>query len=98
MEGGRCHILSTNNSNPIQCVQNLLRITRGECVYDRIKGMDPTLIDKPSNIAIPLMEAEARWLVQTYEPRVDVNSIDMKQMLAEEGGFAINVDASIMTG
>lgn len=92
---GVIKILAKNNSNPVQCVRNLLQITRGECAYDRIKGMDPTLIDKPSNIAIPLAEVEARWLIKTYEPRVDVSSIDMRKLLAEEGNFAINVDANI---
>lgn len=91
-------MLASNNSNPIQCVRNLLRITRGECVYDRIKGMDPALIDQPSYIAIPLAKVEARWLIQTYEPRVDVNSINMEAILAENGSFAISADVSTNAG
>lgn len=88
-------MLGSGNGNPMQCVANLLRITRGECVYDRLKGMDPELIDMNSDIAMPLMAAEAKWLIKTYEPRVDVNSIDMQELIASEGGFALNVNANI---
>ncbi len=88
-------MLGSGNGKPMQCVANLLRITRGECVYDRIKGMDPELIDMNSDIAMPLMAAEAKWLIKTYEPRVDVNSIDMQELIASEGGFALNVNANI---
>lgn len=88
-------MLGKGNGEPMQCVSNLLRMTRGECVYDRIKGMDPELIDMNSDIAMPLMAAEAKWLIQTYEPRVDVNSIDMKELVADVGSFSLNVNADI---
>lgn len=88
-------MLGKGNGEPMQCVSNLLRMTRGECVYDRIKGMDPELIDMNSDIAMPLMAAEAKWLIQTYEPRVDVNSIDMEELVADVGSFSLNVNADI---
>lgn len=88
-------MLGKGNGEPMQCVSNLLRMTRGECVYDRIKGMDPELIDMNSDIAMPLMAAEARWLIQTYEPRVDVNSINMQGLVANVGSFSLNVNADI---
>ena len=87
-------MLGSGNGNPMNCVANLLKITRGECAYDRIKGIDPTLEDMNSDMAVPLMSAEARWLIKTYEPRVNVDSIDINSLLAEHGGFAINVNAS----
>lgn len=88
-------MLGRGNGEPMQCVSNLLRMTRGECVYDRIKGMDPRLIDMNSDIAVPLMASEARWLIKTYEPRVDVNSINIESLVSKVGGFALNVDADI---
>lgn len=90
-------MLGNGNGNPMNCVSNLLRIVRGECPYDRIKGMDPTLEDMNSSAAVPLMAAEARWLIQTYEPRVDVSTIDINSILAKTGGFAINVNATEIT-
>ena len=88
-------MLGRGNSDPMQCVSNLLRITRGECVYDRVKGMNPELVDMNSDIAIPLMTAEAKWLIKTYEPRVELNSVDIQALVLNNGGFALNVNADI---
>lgn len=86
---------SSENGNPMQCVSNLVRIVRGECVYDRIKGIDPSYIDQPEEIAAPLFVADAKWLIQTYEPRVDVDTIDMSALMAEQGSFALNINARL---
>ena len=83
------------NGKPVQCVANLVRIVRGECTYDRIKGIDPTLADRPEPVAGPLLIADARWLIKTYEPRVDVNKIDLEDLLAQEGNFRFNIDAAV---
>lgn len=85
----------SGNSDPMQCVANLLQIIRGECVYDRIKGIDPTLIDMNSEIAAPLLEVDAKWLIERYEPRVNINTIDIRSLLAREGGFAINSNVNV---
>ena len=37
---------ASGNAAPETCVQNLLKTIRGEVPYDRIKGIDRTLIDK----------------------------------------------------
>lgn len=88
---------ASGNGEPMQCVANLLRITRGECVYDRIKGIDPTLIDQPTEIVAPLMQAEAKWLIDTYEPRVNADDIDIRALTSQNGSFSLNVNA-IVTG
>jgi len=88
-------MLANGNSKPMQCVANLLRIVRGECVYDRIKGIDPTIVDQPSEIARPLLIADAKWLIKTYEPRVDITSMNLEEMLAQEGSYAFNVNANV---
>ena len=36
------------NGNPETCAFNLLRIVRGEIPYDRVRGRDGTLIDRPN--------------------------------------------------
>lgn len=86
---------SSGNGKPMQCVGNLLRIVRGECPYDRIKGIDPSLIDQPTEIAAPLMQAEAKWLIKTYEPRVNADSVDVSAISAQNGNFALDMDATI---
>ena len=86
---------ASGNGEPMQCVENLLRITRGECPYDRIKGIDPTLIDQPTEIVAPLMQAEAKWLIKTYEPRVNADDVNINAITSQNGRFALNVDATV---
>lgn len=86
---------ASGNGLPMQCVANLVRIVRGECTYDRIKGIDPSLIDQPEPMAGPLLIADARWLIKTYEPRVDVNKINLTDLLAREGHFRFGIDSLV---
>lgn len=89
---------ASGNGHPMQCVANLLQIIRGECTYDRVKGIDPSYIDKPYTIAKPLVIADARWLIKTYEPRVNIDRIDLPELVAEYGDFAFKIDAAITGG
>ncbi len=86
-------MLASGNGKPMQCVANLVRITRGECAYDRVKGIDPTLIDRPVSIVKPLLQEDIRWLIKTYEPRVDLRDIDLGTLTAGTGDFRINMTA-----
>lgn len=61
------------NGRPEVCASNLLKITRGEVPYDRIRGRDGALIDLPD--AADEAAADAEWLLQTYEPRVDAEAV-----------------------
>lgn len=78
------------NGNPETCASNLLRIVRGEVPLDRVKGMDGTLVDKPnaSDEAI----ADAEWLLETYEPRVSIESIGDNPEAAASGDFSMLVN------
>lgn len=80
---------SKGNGTPQQCIANLLLITRGEVPYDRVKGIDATLVDRPSTQSGPMLVADARWLIETYEPRVDVQSAQVRDQLAQSGLFAL---------
>ena len=82
------------NGTPEQCVQNLILITRGEVPYERIKGIDGDLIDSPAATAGDDMVADAEWLLNTYEPRVQVNSIEANENDGV-GDFGIVADISI---
>ena len=80
------------NGNPALCVANLLSITRGEVPYERLKGLPAEQIDRPSVLAAPVFTEEIGWLLRTYEPRVDVNGIDLKSVCASHGQFQITAD------
>lgn len=82
------------NGDPATCVGNLLRIIRGEVPYERMKGLDPRLIDRPSSIAAAELKADAEWLIENYEPRANLDSIDLDAALAEVGHFAIRAETS----
>lgn len=86
---------ASGNGHPMQCVANLMRITRGECTYDRVKGIDPSYIDQPEQIAKLLIMADARWLIATYEPRVRVDKINLEALVAKYGDFAFNIEATV---
>mgnify|MGYP003701701245 FL=1 len=86
---------SYGNGKPQQCIENLLRITRGEVPYDRLRGLDPHLIDKPAVLASPQLVSDAKWLLSTYEPRADTKSIDVVALAAQIGKFRIDVDTHI---
>lgn len=78
------------NGDVAQCVGNLLRLVRGEVPYERLKGINPQLIDSPSSSAVYELMADAEWLIENYEPRANVQSIDLNAELAKVGHFRID--------
>lgn len=62
------------NGTPETCASNLLRIVRGEVPYDRVKGIDGSLFDKPN--AKDEVIADIEWLMENYEPRVEVEGVE----------------------
>lgn len=81
---------ASGNGTPQTCVQNLLKTTRGEVPYERINGIDRSLIDQPSETAAPELAAEVEFVVETYEPRVKLTDVELVALAAEVGGFEIN--------
>lgn len=77
------------NGRPEVCAANLLKITRGEVSFDRIRGRDGALIDQPD--AADEAAADAEWVLQTYEPRVDAEAIAADSD-AQAGDFDAIVD------
>ena len=73
---------ASGNGDVALCVQNLLRIFRGENPYERIKGLNARSIDRPAIDAEAEVLQDAEWCIGTYEPRakiegLSVNSIDI---------------------
>lgn len=85
---------SSGNGDPATCVGNLLRLVRGEVPFERLKGLDPRLIDQPSSTAAPELLADAEWLIENYEPRVNLESINLMAELAAAGHFKIEAVTS----
>lgn len=81
---------SKGNGTPEQCAVNLLLVTRGEVPYDRIKGRDADLTDAPITSAGGAAETDAEWLLSTYEPRLNVNSVDVAGTIAAVGDLGVN--------
>ena len=80
------------NGNKYRCVENLLALIRGEVPYDRLRGMDPRLIDRPA----PEVEGEivegATWLVETYEPRAALANVTVENSGAHDGRFSVRAE------
>lgn len=73
------------NGTPETCASNLLLIVRGEVPYDRVRGLDGALIDQPN--ATDEAVADAEWVLETYEPRVQADSIETNPEAALSGDF-----------
>lgn len=84
---------ANGNGAPNVCASNLLRLIRGEVPYERIKGLDPRMIDKPITTAEPEIQQDAEWLLETYEPRVTMVGISVAQN-DTGGGYVVAADVT----
>lgn len=80
------------NGAPQVCVNNLLRMFRGEVPFERVKGLDPRFVDRPIMAAEAQLRQDAEWLVETYEPRAEIENITITQEEAPHGGFRITAN------
>ena len=78
------------NGNPETGASNLLRIVRGEVPFDRVRGRDGSLIDQP-NVTDEAV-ADAEWVLETYEPRVEIENVETLPEAAISGDFATSVN------
>lgn len=75
------------NGTPETCASNLLRIVRGEVPFDRVRGRDGALVDQP-NVTDEAI-ADAEWVLETYEPRVEIESIEANPDAPRSGDFSL---------
>ena len=85
-------MMSKGNGTPQVCVNNLLRLARGEVPYERVKGLDPRMFDRPFLAADAQLRQDADWLVETYEPRAEIRSITATQADPINGGFSVTAE------
>ena len=78
------------NGSPETCASNLLRTVRGEVPFDRVRGRDGALVDQSN--ATDEAIADAEWVIETYEPRVTVESIEDNPEGVRSGDIALLVN------
>lgn len=83
---------SSGNGNVAQCVANLISTYQGEVPYQRLKGMDPSVIDENLITSEPKIKNHATWLIENYEERAVVNDINVN--VNESGKVQIEPDIS----
>ena len=83
---------ASGNGAPTLCASNLLRLFRGEVPYERVKGLDPRIIDRSSGDVNAAMQQDGEWLLEIYEPRVNVKAINVLPDEAASGGFIVTAD------
>lgn len=85
-------MMASGNGAPEVCVDNLLKLYRGEVPYERVKGLDPRIIDRPITTANVQLRQDADWLVGIYEPRAQIKSITVTQTDGVNGGFSVTAE------
>ncbi len=80
---------ASGNAAPETCVQNLLKTIRGEVPYERIKGIDRTLIHKPSGTAANDLAADVESVVETDGSPACASSSDLVALVAQTGDFEL---------
>lgn len=81
-------MLSTGNSDPETCVNNLLMLTEGEVHIDQCRGLRDDLVDRPASTVAAYLQAHAYWLVRNYEPRVDFSGTSLSLSNRADAGFS----------
>ncbi len=85
---------ASGNGAPKVCAENLLKTFCGEVPFERVKGINPRLVDKPLHEVEVDLQEEAAWNIETYEPRVTLNGVTIRQETAAGGNFAIIADTT----
>lgn len=80
----------SGNGTPEVCVQNLLKTIRGTVPYERIKGIDRTLIDRPSELAGADLTADVEFVIGTYEPRAKLSKVELEALATKTGDFKVS--------
>lgn len=83
---------SKGNSDPQVCANNLLKIARYEVPMDRIQGLDTELYDTPDS-EDDIVE-DAKFVIETYEPRVEVSSIDIENV---DGDIKVTANVCVIS-
>ena len=67
-----------------------MRPSPGPVPYDRVRGRDGALSDQPN--ATDEAVADAEWVLETFEPRVNIKDIQISPEAGNPGNFNTYVD------
>lgn len=84
-------MMKSGNGDAFVCANNLFSTLRGEVPMSRVKGVDPIVVDQPVSTAKPDFAKDARWMLQNYEPRIDMSTISGEDLESQFGAFQMNV-------
>lgn len=85
---------ANGNADKRICAGNLLAIARGEVPYDRLRGLDVRPIDKPAKEAIAEIQQDAHWMLGIYEPRAEVDDVQVSMESGTGGAFSVSASIS----
>ena len=68
---------ANGNGTPQQCVANLVNLFQYEVPFARLKGMDPSIVDSTTDDAEVAAKNHVSWLIESYEPRVTLNDVEI---------------------
>ena len=85
-------MLKKNNGDPAVCINNLLQTARGEVPYDRVKGVGIDGIASPIDQSSDEIVDDAEWMLGTYEPRVEVDSVEAIPSDVMNGHFELKAN------
>lgn len=80
------------NGDVAVCANNLMLLSRGEVPYERVKGLDPRLVDSPESDVGLEIQQDAEWLIGTYEPRAVAKNITIGGKGPADGRYAVTVN------
>lgn len=84
-------MLKNGNGDITVCVTNLMAIRRGECAYERIKGIDQEIINEVEEAAeLDLLE-DAEFVIEQYEERVSLEDIDIEPIMHADNTFEVKI-------
>jgi len=86
-------MVGQGNAKVDRCISNLLRIRRGEVPYDRIRGLDMSIIDRPVSLAKAALQADAAWVLSFYEPRAELENVTVQTQIKRVAELLLHVSA-----
>lgn len=85
-------MLASGNGTPEVCAANLLALRRGEVPYERVKGLDPDVIDSPITER-DVVQYEAYRLLSDYEPRIDPDAVSVSVLDGPNGRIVVDIES-----
>ena len=82
-------MLASGNGEITTCVTNLLAMRRGECAYERVKGLDQDIINETEEAAeLDLLE-DAEFVIEVFEERVSLEDMEIEPIVYEDNSFDV---------